>query len=299
VGTETEDKTVITGPVGPVNTEGSIRAYLILLAGDNVGEMFSLTGTQVLGRGTTTDLRIRGQGISRQHCRIVTTAESVVLEDLGSTNGTYVNGKKISRQVLQDGDKIQVGNSIILKFTYHDNLDEDFQRHMYESASRDGLTKIYNKRYFLDQLNAELRYSRRHDVPLSLLMLDLDHFKLVNDTYGHPVGDTVLLTLANIVSPTVRAEDVFARYGGEEFVVLARNTDIESARTVAERIREKVAEQAFVHGEHQIHITVSIGVASITDPEAQLAEDLISAADRALYEAKRGGRNRVIVDSGK
>ena len=295
---DTEEKTIITGPAGTVNANGGSKAYLILLAGDNVGEMFSLSGTQILGRGTNADLRIRGQGISRQHCRVTTSKEAVVLEDLGSTNGTYVNGEKITKQVLQDGDKIQVGNSIILKFTYHDNLDEDFQRHMYESASRDGLTRIYNKRYLMDQLNAELRYSKRHEVPLSLLMLDLDHFKRVNDTYGHPAGDQVLVTLANVVSGIVRAEDVFARYGGEEFVVLSRNTDLEAALVISERIRENVANQVFQFGDDRVTVTVSIGVASIPNVEAQLADDLIASADRALYKAKRGGRNRVVVDRG-
>jgi two-component system, cell cycle response regulator len=296
---ETDEKTLITGPAGTVNASSGSRAYLILLAGDTVGEMFSLSGVQILGRGTNAELRIRGQGISRQHCRLTTTKESVVLEDLGSTNGTYVNGTRITRQVLRDGDKIQVGNSIILKFTYHDNLDEDFQRHMYESASRDGLTRIYNKRYFLDQLNAELRYSRRHDVPLSLLMLDLDHFKLINDNYGHPAGDQVLIALANVVSSIVRAEDIFARYGGEEFVVLSRNTDLDAALVIAERIRENVASQAFQFGDDRVTITVSIGIASLASVEAQLADELIAAADRALYQAKHEGRNRVVVDHEK
>lgn len=296
---EVDDKTVVTEGTAPVNTDGGTRAYLILLAGDNVGEIFSLNGSQILGRTTTADLRIRGQGISRRHCRIVSTNESVTLEDLGSTNGTYVNGKKIIKHVLQDGDKIQVGNSIILKFTYHDNLDEDFQRHMYESASRDGLTKAYNKRYFMDQLNTELRYSRRHGVPLSLLMIDLDHFKQVNDTYGHLAGDQVLVALANMVSLSIRSEDVFARYGGEEFVVLSSNCDLDAAGTIAERIRENVANQVVEYSDQKIQITVSIGVASISNPEEKTADELILAADRAMYEAKRGGRNRVVVDHGK
>jgi two-component system cell cycle response regulator len=293
---ETEEKTLITGPAGTVNASSGSRAYLILLAGDTVGEMFSLSGTQVLGRGTNADLRIRGQGISRQHCRLTTTKEAVVLEDLGSTNGTYVNGARITRQVLHDGDKIQVGNSIILKFTYHDNLDEDFQRHMYESASRDGLTRIYNKRYFMDQLNAELRYSRRHDVPLAILMLDLDHFKRINDTYGHPAGDQVLVALTNVVSGIVRAEDLFARYGGEEFVVLSRNTDLEAAVVIADRIRENVGSQVFNFGGEQVKVTVSIGVASLPSGDSPLADEVIAAADRALYQAKHEGRNRVVVD---
>ncbi|MBN1652727.1 MAG: GGDEF domain-containing protein [Deltaproteobacteria bacterium] len=295
---EWETKTVISDKK-PVGIKSGNRAYLILLAGNSVGEMFALKQVQVLGRGQQADLRIRGDGISRQHARIITTDSEVLLEDLGSTNGTYVNGRRITRVALKDGDKIQVGNSIILKFTYHDDLEEDFQRQMYDSASRDGLTRVFNKRYFLDHLDTELGYARRHDSPLSLLLFDLDHFKKTNDTFGHPAGDYVLITVTKIVVSAIRREDVFARYGGEEFVILSRNTDLDSAYRVAERIRKSVEEYAFQYDGKPMRITVSIGIAGLPNKEVKVAEHLLVAADQALYEAKNTGRNKTVVNRGE
>jgi two-component system, cell cycle response regulator len=291
---EWETKTVISTRK-PAGISSSNRAYLILLAGSSVGEMFALKEVQTIGRGQQAEVRIRGDGISRQHARIISTDKEVFLEDLGSTNGTYVNGKRITRTVLKDGDKIQIGNSIILKFTYHDDLEEDFQRQMYDSASRDGLTRVFNKRYFLDHLDTELGYARRHGSPLSLLLFDLDHFKKVNDTYGHPAGDYVLVTVTKLVASAVRREDVFARYGGEEFVVLSRNTDLTSAYRVAERIRKSVEEFAFKYEGNQMKITVSIGIAGLPNKDIKEAEQFIIAADQALYEAKNNGRNKTVV----
>jgi two-component system cell cycle response regulator len=294
---ELEYKTVISldrSEVSPPAREDT-RAYLVLLAGSNVGEMFALGENQVLGRGKEAELRLRGEGISRQHARLVTTADgSVQLEDLGSTNGTFVNGQRVDRVVLKDGDKIQVGDSIILKFSYQDDLEQTFQRRLYESALQDPLTGIYNKRYFMEQLNLELGFARRHQARLALLLFDLDHFKSTNDTYGHAAGDHVLREMATAVSAVIRREDMFARYGGEEFVVLSRSTDIVSARVVAERIRRTVAGHAFVYEQHPLRVTVSVGVAAYPDIDVRSDEDLVVAADRALYQAKRSGRNRVV-----
>ena len=153
------------------------------------------------------------------------STDHVVLEDLGSTNGTYCNGLKVDTKELADGDKILVGSTTILKFTYHDNLDEIFQKQMYESALRDGLTKAFNKRYFTDRLESEFTFSTRHMTPLTLVLFDIDHFKNVNDTFGHPAGDYVLTELSNMMAASLRAEDIFARYGGEEFAIVCRGSD--------------------------------------------------------------------------
>src|SRR4029077_77358 len=111
------------------------------------------------------------------------------LEDMGSTNGSHCNGTRVSRQPLSEGDKILLGSTTILKFSYHDKLDEAFQRQMSESALRDGLTRAYNKRYFSERLESELQYSLRHTAPVSLIFLDIDHFKVINDLHGHQAGD--------------------------------------------------------------------------------------------------------------
>ena len=183
----------------------------------------------------------------------------------------------------------------VLKFTYHDSLDELFQRQMYESALRDDLTKTFNKKYFTDRLESEYAFAMRTKTPLSLMVFDLDHFKEVNDSYGHPAGDEVLAELAHAVSALIRAEDVFARVGGEEFGVICRAADGAQAQTVAERMRLSVASHKFTVEDKLIPITISAGTASIPHGQIADAQALIAAADQALYQAKRTGRNRVCV----
>jgi diguanylate cyclase (GGDEF)-like protein len=271
------------------------RAYLIVLAGTSVGEMYKISkSSTIIGRGTQADIHVVDDGISRRHAEIIHENDRTLVRDLGSTNGTFCNGDRIEEFELSDGDKIQVGSTTILKFTFHDSLDETFQRQMYESALRDGLTKIFNKKYFLDRLESEFAYAVRHRSPLTLIMFDIDHFKAINDTHGHLAGDYALSTLAQVVGTAIRQEDVFARYGGEEFAVICRGVDLVGAAAFGERIRRTVAAYRFAHGGHDLSITVSVGVAGVSDVGMRLAADLIAAADEALYEAKRNGRNRVV-----
>jgi diguanylate cyclase (GGDEF)-like protein len=271
------------------------RAYLIVLAGSSVGEMYKITAeSTVIGRGQQADIQVIDEGISRRHAEIKHEGENIIIRDLGSTNGTYCNGDRITEHQLSDGDKIQVGSTTILKFTFHDSLDESFQRQMYESALRDGLTKIFNKKYFQDRLESEFAYAVRHRTPLSLVMFDIDHFKRINDTHGHLAGDYALSTLAKVVSDTIRQEDVFARYGGEEFAVICRGIDLGGALAFGERIRRCVDAQAFVYNGVDIKVTVSVGVAAVPEVGMKEPQELIGAADDALYQAKRQGRNRVI-----
>jgi diguanylate cyclase (GGDEF)-like protein len=271
------------------------RAYLIVLAGSSVGEMYKITAeSTVIGRGQQADIHVIDEGISRRHAEIVHEGDTIIIRDLGSTNGTYCNGDKIGEHQLSDGDKIQVGSTTILKFTFHDSLDESFQRQMYESALRDGLTKIFNKKYFLDRLESEFAYAVRHRTPLSLVMFDIDHFKKINDTHGHLAGDYALSTLAKVVQDTIRQEDVFARYGGEEFAVICRGIDLAGALAFGERIRRCVDGQAFVYNETDIKVTVSVGVAAVPEVGMKEPQELVGSADDALYQAKRQGRNRVI-----
>lgn len=272
------------------------QAYLIVLAGSAMGEMYKLSeNPTVIGRGPTAHIRMTDEGISREHCEISIQGEQMILHDLASTNGTFCQGTRIDSHVLQDGDKILVGSSTVLKFTYHDSLDELFQRQMYESALRDDLTKTFNKKYFTDRLESEYAFAMRTKTPLSLVVFDLDHFKQVNDTYGHPAGDLALAEVARVVTGLIRAEDVFARVGGEEFAVICRGTDGAQAFAVAERMRQTVAGHAFAVDGQPIALAISAGAASIPNPQIADAQALIAAADHALYEAKRTGRNRVCV----
>ncbi|MFH0899943.1 MAG: GGDEF domain-containing protein [Pseudomonadota bacterium] len=273
------------------------RAYLIVLAGSNIGEMFKLSRNHmVIGRGPT-DIQIPDEGISRRHAEIQEHDGEVVINDLGSRNGTFVNGDKIERQVLHDGDKIRVGSTTILKFTYHDRLDESFQRQMYEAALRDGLTKAFNRKYFLDRLESEFRFAKRHSVPLSLVFFDIDHFKEINETHGFIAGDFILSTLARRVQGSIRSEDVFARYGGEEFAIICRATDMHGAGVFAERLRATIESFEFRFGTTVIPVTVSMGVAGLPQLDAADPLGLVAATDEALASAKQMGRNRVQIAS--
>jgi diguanylate cyclase (GGDEF)-like protein len=273
----------------------SDEAYVIVIAGPNVGEMFKVGEGGDIGRGGDVQFRLTDTEISRRHARIVRRGGEVFVEDLNSTNGTFVNGLQVERQALKDGDKIQVGTTTILKFSYHDDLEEQFQRKMYEGALRDGLTKAFNKKYFEDRLQSEVAFALRHGTALSLIMLDLDLFKRINDTYGHLAGDYVLTTFASSVVGTIRREDVFARYGGEEFALISRGLEEEAAMHFGERIRKAIERYPFRFQGQDVQVTVSVGVASL--PYAPVTDhiQLVAAADKALYAAKERGRNRVVV----
>lgn len=292
---ESDENTLIadTNRVRELTGEQRVHAFLTVMTGPNVGQMYRLAGESTVGRTERADVVIPDHEISRRHARIRVLEGRVTVEDLGSTNGTFVNGNRVDHQDLKDGDKLQFGTNVVLKFSYQDSLDENFQKQMLESASRDGLTGAYNKSHFVDRLASEFAYSTRHDEPLTLIMFDIDHFKQVNDTHGHLAGDEVLSSIAAIVHENIRAEDVFARYGGEEFVIVSRAIRHQEGVRFAERIRQLVEQQSFVHGDKEIPVTVSVGVASIPDERITNPIALVSAADEALYRAKRSGRNRV------
>ena len=271
------------------------RPCLTVLTGGASGLLFKVTkGAAVIGRAPNVEVRLEDDGISRTHARLRAETNRAWIEDMGSRNGTFVNGTKISAPVeLREGDKIQVGRGTVIRFGMQDDLDESFHENLLSSALRDGLTKLFNKRYFLDRLDAELKFAQRHRTAVSLLLLDLDHFKRVNDTEGHLAGDAVLATVAAALSKAVRNEDVVARYGGEEMAIILRAIDIEPAAHMAERMRKVVEATAIPFDSRHLRVTVSIGVATYPATPAKQIDELIEAADKALYRAKNAGRNRV------
>ena len=166
---------------------------------------------------------------------------------------------------------------------------------MYEAAIRDGLTKAYNKKFLLDRLETEFAYAIRHKTPLALIMFDLDHFKKLNDTFGHIAGDLALQTVSRLTHQLIRAEDVFARYGGEEFSILCRGVSGSAAGILAERVRASIDATVMDWQGKRLPVTASMGVAALPEVNAASGLELIGAADGALYESKRTGRNRVTV----
>jgi len=291
---EYEESTVIADRSDVARTDpGAEHAYVIVIAGHGVGEMYKVDGTRVVGRGQDADIRLIDEAISRHHAQIEPSDGGVMVKDLGSTNGTFVNGSPIGQRLLRDGDKILVGTTTILKFTYHDDLEESFQRSMYESALRDGLTRAYNRKYFDERLDAEFAYARRHGTPLTLILVDLDDFKRVNDEHGHLAGDQVLTAASAALHEAIRVEDVFARYGGDEFALLSRGIGPGDGLRFGERLRRSIATHAFRWDELRVPVTASVGVASLPEEGIRTARDLVHAADQALFEAKRLGRDQV------
>ena len=213
---------------------------LVVLSGQAAGRVsFALRDQDsVIGRGSDVQIRLDDDGVSRRHAHVVRHPDGAVyVEDLHSTNGTFVNGERKPTHILADGDKIRIGSTTILKFSYTDQDEEAYQKNLYDSATKDSMTGCYNKKFFNERLVTEFAYASRQGEPVSLAMLDIDHFKRVNDTHGHPAGDAILRHFSAIVLRSVRSEDLVCRYGGEEFAIIFRKTPVEEAARVAERIR--------------------------------------------------------------
>jgi len=275
-------------------TQGE-RPWLVVVSGAaGIGKTYRLQSRLAIGRSSQCEVHLDEDGVSRRHAQIELTVEgNVQIVDLESRNGTFVNGEAVSRATLRDGDKIQIGGTTILKFSYQDELDEAMQRNLYESATRDPLTHTMNRRGFAESLKKEFAFALRHGRPLSVVSFDVDHFKRVNDTHGHSAGDYVLKHLAEVVVSSIRVEDVFARVGGEEFAILLRDTPMDRAFECAERLRATIEKTTFQVAAVHIPVTTSTGISTLQTGVHANPEALLDAADKALYEAKRAGRNRV------
>lgn len=292
------DRSTIAEQMRRANSSGK-KACFIILGGLDVGSIVPIEGKQVLiGRDPKCHLVLKDDGISRHHVEVTcTNSDYIIIRDLGSTNGTFVDGKRIMETTLRDGEKVLLGRRTVLKFVMQDELEQSYQLQMYESSTRDGLTGAFNRKYFVQKIVADLSFARRHHIPFTLLLLDLDYFKKINDTYGHRTGDQVLVTTTEIVAATIRTEDLLARYGGEEFAVIAQGTNAEGGTTLAERIRERIAETEIPLADESgkfIKVTTSIGVTTVLPGVAAQPEAVVSAADKNLYRAKEAGRNRVV-----
>jgi diguanylate cyclase (GGDEF)-like protein len=272
------------------------RATLTMLGGPEVGATFALEGDEtILGRGSTAAIVLDEPSVSRHHARIRRDDEGhYVIEDLGSTNGTFVRGRRVRSVPLRSGDRVQLGRECIFRFAIVDEEEESFQRRLYESSMKDTLTNLANRRCLAERLVSEIGHARREKGELAVLMIDLDHFKSVNDRFGHLAGDQVLRAVAMCGGQVLRAGDLFARYGGEEFAIIARGADRGSAAALAERLRHAIGELRVEVGAGAIGVTVSVGIAVLAECDGDDdAVELFARADSRLYAAKLGGRNRV------
>jgi diguanylate cyclase (GGDEF)-like protein len=267
------------------------RGTLTMLSGPEAGSVYRLGAVSVAGRSPDCEIHIDHAGVSRRHARISQeSATEYVVQDLGSHNGTTVRGNTVTRCPLVDGDRIGFG-PVFLRFALADEKEVLALKQRYEFSVVDGLTGAINRRHFDDRLIVELAYAKRHRTDVSLLMLDIDHFKAINDGFGHQAGDSVLQQVALAIKGVLRAEDVFARYGGEEFAIIARGISSSEALAFADRIRRVIEEGRFTHDGTRVPVTVSVGAATLSDCNEPSVDHLVRLADAALYVAKAAGRN--------
>jgi len=279
--------TTIEGLTVPVDNE---EACLVQIYGPMLGKKVVLEKEEtIIGRGETCEIVLELENVSRRHC-------SLLLRDNGSTNGTYLNNVEVRGETaLRSGDLIKVG-SAIFKFLFGGELgsiEAQYHEEIYRLTIIDGLTQVYNKRYLLEFLDREMARCLRHERDLSLVLFDIDHFKNINDTFGHLAGDYVLRELAQALKSRIRKEECFARYGGEEFALVLPETGHGNTVFLAEKMRKLVEQHPFVFEGKRIPVTFSAGVADL-DAAQDSALAFIKAADGRLYEAKHRGRNQVI-----
>jgi len=273
--------------------------YLIVVHGGTTGAMLRIEDVETrLGRGTDSTHQFHDTTVSRRHAVITQDDEGQTwITDQGSSNGTFVDNKRLPPRtpvLIEDGARIQLGGAVVLKFVTLDPCDERFQREMYERTVRDNLTGLYNRAYLMEQIGPLRERNQMLGLGTAVLMLDVDHFKRVNDVYGHDAGDAALREVAKTLRDSTRSEDLVARYGGEEFLILLPVSSTEQAVERAEQIRSLLAERSVRAGRRELRITASFGVSCSLIDRPRTISALIATADSALYEAKRAGRNLVV-----
>ena len=282
------------------------RPALVFLRGELIAAPIPLERDEVtLGRALEADVRVNDARASRLHASITTQRDlqkgetRYRVKDLGSTNGTLLNGVPVTEAPLQDGDKLTVGEHLI-RFELLDDIDREFQRHIHRLLAHDELTGLLTSKSFFSELRREAARAASEARPFCVLMMDLDHFKEVNDTHGHLVGSQTIADAAAVITRALRAGDVAARFGGEEFAAFLLNADCAQGLVAAERVRSAIEEHLFsatrrgaaADDAQSLRITISVGVASYPD-DARDPIELVELADTALYRAKNSGRNRV------
>ncbi|MDQ1707050.1 MAG: hypothetical protein QOJ88_261 [Pyrinomonadaceae bacterium] len=291
------------GEVTPAQEER--RPALVSLSGELLAVPIPLERAEVIiGRALEADVRLNDTRVSRLHARInsksdpTTNTSSYRITDLGSTNGTLVNGEPITEVALNDGDKIVIGDHLF-RFDLLDEIDREFQQQIHRLIAHDELTGLLTSKSFFSELRREAARAEADCRPFCVLMMDLDYFKEVNDTYGHLVGSQTLEETGRVIKEALRAGDVASRFGGEEFAAFLLDANYAQGLIAAERVRVAVAEHEFSvtrrdspDGPATHRITISIGVAAYPD-DATDPIHLVELADSALYRAKRSGRNRI------
>jgi diguanylate cyclase (GGDEF)-like protein len=284
----------VDGPVDLYDGIPSAPPALVVVYGGQLGKAFYLQDTmQIIGRSGSCDIQLPEDSVSRRHARVTVSGHLVTVDDLGATNGLFVNGHRVTRAELQNGDRLHLGETV-LKYLSPNNAESKFHEDIYRLMTVDDLTQAFNRAYFQESLKRELSRALRYARSLSLALLDIDQFKEINDTHGHPAGDDILKAFVALVKGHIRQSDLLARYGGDEFAVILPEADADAARKFCEKLRALVAAYPFRCGETQAEVTTSIGLQSYNPAYGELSADqLVAAADKQLYDAKKAGRNRI------
>jgi diguanylate cyclase (GGDEF)-like protein len=290
---ETTQTILVDGVVDGTLSIEPLSACLIVIAGGGIGHQYKIDIQQtMIGRSINADIQVNDDSVSRDHAFIIKGRDGYRVADNESKNGCFVNDIRVDERYLRDGDLLRIGNTIF-KFLSRNNIEQAYHEELFRLAKIDGLTNVFNRRHFDDSLESEFDRAQRYNRRLSLLLTDIDHFKQVNDTFGHRAGDHILKCLARIFVSRARRVDYVCRYGGEEFAIILPEINITKAYKVATTLRETVAAHKFIFEQQDIPITISIGI-SDTMEQVQTTEELIEAADRRLYLAKENGRNCVV-----
>lgn len=290
------DQTIATGSNTIKFPTAEVRPHLIVLYPQTMFKQIPLAkGVTILGRGIDADIRLDDELVSRRHCQLDFDGRFVTVTDLNSTNGTFVDGSPISSFRLDSDNRLQIGK-MVLKVDFKDPTEEAFDRELYEAATMDQMLKISNRQTFLDRSLGELALARRNNYYVHTIMVDIDHFKRVNDTLGHQCGDAVLKEVARILKEEKRESDLLARYGGEEFVMLLSGIGVEDAKKSAERFRAAIEKHKISWKDIVVPVTISLGLCSRQGENIGRIEDMIAVSDKLLYVAKEGGRNQVATE---
>jgi diguanylate cyclase (GGDEF)-like protein len=286
----------------PANESQKIEHTIILtiIGGNEIdfGKHFLLEKNKILlGRDDTNDIAINDRKISKVHCEISMIKssqgiEQIFIKDLDSTNGTYVNSALIDQITLHAGAKIQIGDTV-LRLSYNDELEKEYHAKLFNYAVRDTHTGLYNKRFIINELENISRIARRSGRAFSIVIIDIDDFKRINDLYGHVSGDEYLKSITKLFTQSLREQDIAGRIGGEEFLIILPETRIDGAFRLAVRIRKNVEDFVLNYLNFEIRTTISAGVCQYESTIKDINE-LLDIADQALYEAKRSGKNNVL-----
>ncbi len=292
--TTSASQTVLT-EVGEARaaSQASANGCLVVIYGQEMGRRVRVTTEPlIIGRSPRCEIQIDQESVSRNHCRVRFEGGEFLVRDMGSTNGTYVNDNLVEGDGrLRHGDQLKVGRTI-LKFIVGDDVEVEYHEEIYRLMTTDGLTQLNNKRYFDEMLDREVARAKRYKRTFSLLVFDIDHFKAINDRFGHLAGDAILRQLGAVLLGRLRVNDVLARIGGEEFALITPEVGIQGATELAGKINRLIADTRFEFEGTKVDVTVSVGVAEWqTDYEDPV--ELFRAADDKMFEAKRSGRNRV------